>query len=226
MAKSFTLALPPPQSQNLNQILKSQLNKKPTIISSSSSSSSYSWTRISSLIFRNTNCINITNNNVNYYVHYRRFSSIFASPVSSISYCYFPLYSNCDSLRFSSLSLLPLRRSCLSSLRFSIMSQNDEHGAPISQDSFKTVRCIIKGRVQGVFYRNWTIENANQLGLKGWVRNRRDGSVEALFSGKAEVVDEMVQRCRRGPPDAMVTALNVDPSNEDPGSGFERKPTV
>uniref|UniRef100_A0A803N4N3 acylphosphatase n=1 Tax=Chenopodium quinoa TaxID=63459 RepID=A0A803N4N3_CHEQI len=88
------------------------------------------------------------------------------------------------------------------------------------------VRCIIKGRVQGVFYRNWTIENANQLGLKGWVRNRRDGSVEALFSGKAEVVDEMVQRCRRGPPDAMVTALNVDPSNEDPGSGFERKPTV
>ncbi|XP_021747660.1 uncharacterized protein LOC110713522 [Chenopodium quinoa] len=222
MAKSFTLALPQPQSQNLNQILNSQLNNKHTIISPSS----YSWTRISSSIFRNPNCINITNNNVNNYVHYRRFSSIFASPVSSISYCYFPLYSNCNSLRFPSLSLLPLRRSCLSSLRFSMMSQNDEHGAPISQDSNKTVRCMIKGRVQGVFYRNWTIENANQLGLKGWVRNRRDGSVEALFSGKAEVVDEMVQRCRRGPPDAMVTALNVDPSNEDPGSGFERKPTI
>ncbi|KAK3022072.1 hypothetical protein RJ639_047340 [Escallonia herrerae] len=47
----------------------------------------------------------------------------------------------------------------------------------------KTVRLVIKGRVQGVFYRNWTIDNATDLGLKGWVRNRRDGSVEALFSG-------------------------------------------
>ncbi|KAK3000559.1 hypothetical protein RJ639_020959 [Escallonia herrerae] len=47
----------------------------------------------------------------------------------------------------------------------------------------KTVRVVIKGRVQGVFYRNWTIDNATDLGLKGWVRNRRDGSVEALFLG-------------------------------------------
>ncbi|KNA12187.1 hypothetical protein SOVF_128180 [Spinacia oleracea] len=106
------------------------------------------------------------------------------------------------------------------------MSQNDEHGATINQDTTKTIRCMIKGRVQGVFYRNWTIDNARQLGLKGWVRNRRDGCVEALFSGNSEIVDEMLQRCRRGPSDAMVTALNVNPSNEDPGSGFERKPTV
>ena len=88
------------------------------------------------------------------------------------------------------------------------------------------VRVVIKGRVQGVFYRNWTVENATQLGLKGWVRNRRDGSVEALFSGNPDVVQEMEQRCRRGPPDAMVTGLEVLPSSDDPGSGFKRKPTA
>ncbi|KAJ4978330.1 hypothetical protein NE237_009110 [Protea cynaroides] len=90
----------------------------------------------------------------------------------------------------------------------------------------KTVRAMIKGRVQGVFYRNWTVQNARELGLKGWVRNRRDGSVEALFSGDPDSVHEMEERCRRGPPDAMVTSLQVFPSNEDAGPGFERRPTV
>ena len=88
------------------------------------------------------------------------------------------------------------------------------------------VRVVIKGRVQGVFYRNWTIENANQMGLKGWVRNRRDGSVEALFSGNPDSVQEIEQRCRRGPPSAVVTGFEVFPSTEDPGDGFVRKPTV
>ena len=85
---------------------------------------------------------------------------------------------------------------------------------------------MVKGRVQGVFYRNWTIENAKQLGLRGWVRNRRDGSVEALFSGEADSVQEMELRCRRGPPAAMVTGFQAFPSSDDAGSGFERKPTV
>uniref|UniRef100_A0A7N0ZUK3 acylphosphatase n=1 Tax=Kalanchoe fedtschenkoi TaxID=63787 RepID=A0A7N0ZUK3_KALFE len=90
----------------------------------------------------------------------------------------------------------------------------------------KTVRVVIKGRVQGVFYRDWTTENARKLGLKGWVRNRRDGCVEALFSGEPDKVKEMEQRCRAGPPAAMVTGLDVFPSDEDPGDGFERKPTI
>lgn len=81
---------------------------------------------------------------------------------------------------------------------------------------------MIKGRVQGVFYRDWTVANANELGLKGWVRNRRDGSVEALFAGRPESVAEMEQRCRRGPSMAMVTGFQVFPSSDDPGSGFER----
>lgn len=104
----------------------------------------------------------------------------------------------------------------LCKLRFSIMVLGIE----------VQVRVVIKGRVQGVFYRNWTIENATQLGLKGWVRNKRDGSVEALFSANPDAVQEMEQRCRRGPPEAVVTGLKVFPSSDDPGSGFERKPTV
>jgi len=95
-----------------------------------------------------------------------------------------------------------------------------------TQPSTKTVRVVIKGQVQGVFYRNWTVENATQLGLKGWVRNKRDGTVEALFSGNPDVVQEMEQRCRRGPPAAVVTGLEVSPSSDDPGSRFERKQTV
>ncbi|KAL6277653.1 hypothetical protein ACE6H2_021254 [Prunus campanulata] len=98
--------------------------------------------------------------------------------------------------------------------------------AQSSSASSKTVRLVVKGRVQGVFYRNWTIENATQLGLKGWVRNRRDGSVETLLSGNPDAVQEMEQRCRRGPPSAVVTGFEVFPSTEDPGDGFERKQTV
>jgi acylphosphatase len=87
---------------------------------------------------------------------------------------------------------------------------------------------VIKGRVQGVFYRNWTVDNARELGLKGWVRNRRDGSVEAVFSGSPNAVQEMEQRCRRGPRDAVVTGLEVFPGDDDvdPRTGFQRKPTV
>lgn len=88
------------------------------------------------------------------------------------------------------------------------------------------VRVVVKGRVQGVFYRNWTVDNAQQLGLNGWVRNKRDGSVEALFSGKPESISEMERRCRLGPLDAMVTGFQVFPSSEDPSAGFERRPTV
>nr|AAO64772.1 At5g03370 [Arabidopsis thaliana] len=106
------------------------------------------------------------------------------------------------------------------------MTTQAESGSSQQSDSSKTVRVVIKGRVQGVCYRNWTVENAEQLGIKGWVRNRRDGSVEALFSGPPEAVDEMHQRCRRGPPAAMVTGLEAFPSTEEPGSSFEYRSTV
>ncbi|GMH23192.1 hypothetical protein Nepgr_025035 [Nepenthes gracilis] len=133
------------------------------------------------------------------------------------------LRSGSNRVGFPGSSLLLLHRPCSPALWVPLMSPIESHTAPPT----KTVRCVIKGRVQGVFYRNWTVENATQLGLKGWVRNRRDGSVEALFSGKPEVVDEMQQRCHRGPPDAIVTGFEYFPSNdEEAGTGFERKPTV
>ena len=57
----------------------------------------------------------------------------------------------------------------------------------------------IRGRVQGVGYRAWVEHQAMARDLEGWVRNRRDGSVEALFAGPAEVVSDMIALCRRGP---------------------------
>ena len=67
---------------------------------------------------------------------------------------------------------------------------------------------IIRGRVQGVGYRAWTEVTALELGLEGWVRNRRDGSVEAVFGGVEHEVSAMIAQCRRGPPGAWVEAID------------------
>jgi acylphosphatase len=69
-------------------------------------------------------------------------------------------------------------------------------------------RVVIKGRVQRVGYRAWTEHMALQRGLEGWVRNRPDGTVEAVFAGSATVVEGMLEACRRGPPGAQVDALD------------------
>lgn len=60
-------------------------------------------------------------------------------------------------------------------------------------------RVIIHGRVQGVGYRAWTSAAARKLGLTGWVRNRSDGTVEAVFAGDAATVEHMIAACRKGP---------------------------
>jgi acylphosphatase len=90
----------------------------------------------------------------------------------------------------------------------------------------RTVQVRIVGHVQGVGYRAWTEWEANELGLDGWVRNRCDGTVEAVFSGGAEAVAEMLRRCETGPPAARVT--RVDIVGEDLGTfhGFEVRPTA
>lgn len=71
----------------------------------------------------------------------------------------------------------------------------------------KRVHVYISGRVQGVFFRGWTVEQARKLGITGWVRNRLNGGVEAVFEGPAEKVDEMVRRCHEGPPHAHVDSV-------------------
>jgi acylphosphatase len=70
------------------------------------------------------------------------------------------------------------------------------------------VRVIVEGRVQGVYFRAHTQESAFSLGLKGWVRNRRDASVEAVFEGDRDKVEEMIRWCRRGPSQAKVTGVH------------------
>jgi acylphosphatase len=67
---------------------------------------------------------------------------------------------------------------------------------------------LIRGRVQGVGYRAWTQITALELGVQGWVRNCRDGSVEALFAGPEETVLTMIEACRDGPRGAQVTAVD------------------
>jgi len=97
-----------------------------------------------------------------------------------------------------------------------------------SSPTTKAVRVVVKGRVQGVFFRDWTVETARSLGLAGWVRNRRDGTVEALLSGEPDKVDEMVsRRIPVGPPAAVVTAVVPSPAEPvAPDEGFHRKPTA
>lgn len=90
----------------------------------------------------------------------------------------------------------------------------------------KTTRVRIHGRVQGVWFRAWTLEEATRLQLDGWVRNRRDGTVEALFCGAPDAVAAMVALCREGPPLAVVTHLDEMSEDEVPAPGFHALATV
>jgi acylphosphatase len=90
----------------------------------------------------------------------------------------------------------------------------------------KAVHVIVRGRVQGVGYRAWTEMRATERGLDGWVRNRHDGTVEAMFAGAADVVDAMVAECRQGPPSARGIAVEVMGEGVSADRGFSVKPTV
>jgi acylphosphatase len=76
----------------------------------------------------------------------------------------------------------------------------------------------IGGRVQGVFFRDACSRQAHHLGVTGWVRNCRDGRVEAVFEGEADAVERMVDWCRHGPPRAVVTSVEVhdEPPEDEP----------
>jgi len=87
-------------------------------------------------------------------------------------------------------------------------------------------RIRVRGRVQGVGYRAWTVDVARGLGLDGWVRNRLNGSVEILAVGPAPAVDALIDRCRQGPPAARVDALDSEAALGIVASGFTPKPTV
>jgi len=90
----------------------------------------------------------------------------------------------------------------------------------------------VTGRVQGVGYRAWVEHRARAHGVEGWVRNRRDGSVEALLAGPADVVADLIAMCRRGPSAARVDDVQDQPAGSDAlklrraGERFSVLPTI
>ncbi|MCZ7596343.1 MAG: acylphosphatase [Hyphomicrobium sp.] len=90
----------------------------------------------------------------------------------------------------------------------------------------RTVHIRIEGRVQGVGYRAFVEMNAADLGLSGWVRNRRDGSVEAVVQGSTPAVADMLELCRNGPPASRVERVEIVGEGVGVFSGFQVRPTT
>jgi acylphosphatase len=89
------------------------------------------------------------------------------------------------------------------------------------------VRCVrvrISGRVQGVFFRASCARRADELGLSGWVRNRPDGDLEAVFEGPEQAVEDILAWCREGPPDARVDRVDVRAEPPLVETGFRIEP--
>lgn len=85
---------------------------------------------------------------------------------------------------------------------------------------------FIHGRVQGVGFRAWTVEQAERLGLRGWVRNRADGSVEVLAAGPEEARDRLASACQQGPPAAQVSKIDREASDPPENDGFTQRSTL
>ena len=79
----------------------------------------------------------------------------------------------------------------------------------------------VTGRVQGVFFRGWTQQQANELGVTGWVRNRPDGSVEAHLAGEGSAVRQLIDHLHNGPPAAVVNRVDVRDAEPELGDRFE-----
>jgi acylphosphatase len=90
----------------------------------------------------------------------------------------------------------------------------------------RAVRLCISGRVQAVGYRAWAVQTAAHLGLRGWVRNRAEGTVEALVIGDEAAVAAMIEACRRGPRAAIVSDVAISEAGDDGSTDFVARPTA
>ncbi len=90
---------------------------------------------------------------------------------------------------------------------------------PERQD-WRVTQIVVRGRVQGVSFRAWTRAEALKRGLDGWVRNRADGSVEAVMAGSPDAIDAIIEVFRQGPPLAVVTDVIEIEAAETPAAGF------
>lgn len=93
-------------------------------------------------------------------------------------------------------------------------------------DEIISMNIRIEGDVQGMGFRDFAVREANARGLKGWVRNRSDGSLEAVASGPQKIVEEFITICMRGPRGARVTAFNLEKVSPPDQMGFTRRPSV
>jgi acylphosphatase len=111
-------------------------------------------------------------------------------------------------------------------LAFSVRSRIPP-GYGTRMHTMPTARSIhITGHVQGVFFREWAVQLANELGITGWVRNRQDGSVEVYAIGQADQIDRFVTQLSLGSPAARVDAIQAEPAELESLSGFVRRATV
>ena len=94
------------------------------------------------------------------------------------------------------------------------------------KEETSTVRVIIAGRVQRIGFRYWVIDQASSRGLHGWVRNHNTGEVEAVFSGPASAVEDMIGICHEGPDGARVDTIERFPAEAPTEKGFNTLPTV
>lgn len=87
-------------------------------------------------------------------------------------------------------------------------------------------RLVIHGRVQGVWYRSWAVRAARELGVSGWVRNRRDGTVEAQVEGEPEAVEAFEERCHEGPPKARIERIEGRDAEYEGAREFQKRKTA